>query len=156
MFLTRVNVLRRTRMTIFFPVRNWKIFWFALWTFLIEKCSQNCVRWSEFALDFLRKIEKSTKLGSKLLPSALLNIYRYMQIDIAKLLYINVLVEDHGIHWIQQESYNFCNFTINWGQSWKIAVVSNSLIWRCVAPRSRLCIRASQRKLWISAPASTC
>ena len=122
-----------------FSVRNWKVFWFALWTFLIEKCSQNCVRWSEFASDlyFLRKIEKSTKLGPKLIPSALLNIYRYMQIDIDKLLYINVLVEVLGIHWTQQESYSFCNFAINWGQSWKIAVVSNILMWSSAAPRSR-------------------
>ena len=70
-------------------------FWFEwkLWTFLTEKCSQNCVR-----CFFLRKIEKSTKLGPKLVPSVLLNIYRCMQINIAKLLYINVLVEVHGIH----------------------------------------------------------
>ena len=78
----------------FFPVRSWKIFWFALWTFLIEKFASD--------LYFLRKIEKSTpKLGPKLIPSALFKIYRYMQINIAKLLYINILVEVHEIHWTE-------------------------------------------------------
>ena len=65
-----------------------------------------------------------------------------MQIDIAKLLYISSLVEVRGIHWTQQESYSFCDFATNWGQSCKISVVSNSLMWHSASPRSRQWIRA--------------